>query len=144
MAHRCVRGSHVPHLWPEPGNEGQGGYPEIVGADELGRGTSSVRYALSGLGQSRKASRREEGPAGEEATGALKSSESKAHTFGGARGLGGREPRKGGLGRGPQGLRRPGSQGQPRPIPCFAFPALWFPNLFGLKFVSNFFFSWCN
>ena len=34
----------------------------------------------------------------------------------------------------------PGTQDQPLPIPCFVFPALWFPNLFGLKFVSNFFF----
>ena len=34
----------------------------------------------------------------------------------------------------------PGTQDQPLPISCFVFPALWFPNLFGLKFVSNFFF----
>ena len=34
----------------------------------------------------------------------------------------------------------PGTQDQPLPNPCFVFPALWFPNLFGLKFVSNFFF----
>ena len=37
----------------------------------------------------------------------------------------------------------PGTQGQPLAIPRFVFPALWFPNLFGLKFVSNFF-SRCN
>lgn len=39
-----------------------------------------------------------------------------------------------------RGCAHPESQGRPLSIPHRVFPALWFPNLFGLKFVSNFFF----
>lgn len=54
------------------------------------------------------------------------------------------EPQRVAVVAGLRGCTSPGSQGRPLSIPRFVFPALWFPNLFGLKFVSNFFFSRCN
>lgn len=109
-----------------------------------------------------RASPAESGPRSSEAKGSVVAAQSKRASWGkkgragGAKtaGRGGavgaeptppgpwgdRSPGRAAWGAGPGVCVSPGSPGQPLPIPRFVFPALWFPNLFGLKFVSNFFF----
>lgn len=105
------------------------------------RGYRSAETEGSAEGKARKASWRKKAWAGKEKTAGPGLRREPGPHLPGA--WGGVSPGRAALGAARRVCGCPRSQGRPPLLPCFVFPTLWFPNLFGLKSVSNFFFFFC-